>query len=547
MSKKILGIDLGTTYSCVACVNEFGQPEVIPNVENERTTPSVVWFDGQRVVVGQEAKEMSNTEPDNVCSFVKRNMGNDYFSFDHNGTTYTPEHISSFILRKLVKDTSDFLGEQVKDIVITCPAYFSFKEREATKRAGEIAGLNVLQIVNEPTAAAFAYVLNQKNAANKYVLVYDLGGGTFDTTLIRISADGVDVVCTDGDHQLGGKDWDDRLVQHLAAKFNEAVRQNIDPADDMEFYYELGQKAEQLKKQLTDKAVAKTNIVYQGNKATIEVKREEFEAMTVDLRNRTIELTNSMMSVAKKQGVAKFDSILLVGGSSRMPQVTNILKKEFRIEPQLYEPDEAVAKGAAIIGNNLYLKSLLSDKVKTGLTLEVAKKKVADEYGYSLETVSNSTKRAKNVASKTFGITVLDGFDAQNNPLLTVCNLIYRNTPLPAEKQEQFATITKDQRLVLIELLENNIDAPPPGSPESSEPLDGMTALWAGELPVQPGLPQYSPIDVTFNIDESGRLLITAYDPASGGKIVKAIPELDEAKSRELEIITQKSRELLVE
>jgi molecular chaperone DnaK (HSP70) len=153
------------------------------------------------------------------------------------------------------------------------------------------------------------FLHGQKIAANKYVLVYDLGGGTFDTTLICISADGVDIVCTDGDHQLGGKDWDDRLVQRLAAKFNEAVRQNIDPADDMEFYYELGQKAEQLKKQLTNKAVAKMNIAYQGNKAAIEIKREEFESMTADLLNRTVELTNSMTSAAKKQGAAKFDSI----------------------------------------------------------------------------------------------------------------------------------------------------------------------------------------------------------------------------------------------
>ncbi|MDR1268694.1 MAG: Hsp70 family protein, partial [Planctomycetaceae bacterium] len=156
-TKKILGIDLGTTYSCVAYINDYGQPEVIPNAEGERTTPSVVWFDGKRAVVGQEAKEMSNIYPNNVCSFVKRNMGNEEFTFDVDCVQYTPEHVSSLILRKLVKDASEHLGEEVKDVVITCPAYFFVKEREATKRAGEIAGLNVLRIINEPTAAAFAY------------------------------------------------------------------------------------------------------------------------------------------------------------------------------------------------------------------------------------------------------------------------------------------------------------------------------------------------------------------------------------------------------
>lgn len=302
-----------------------------------------------------------------------------------------------------------------------------------------------------------------------------------------------------------------------------------------------------MKKQLTDKMAAKTTVAYQGNKAAIEVKREEFESITADLLNKSVELTRSLMSVAAKKGCPRFDQLLLVGGSSRMTQVANRMKKEFGVEPQIFEPDEAVAKGAAVIGSNVYLSNLIKEKVETGLTIDAAKKAVADEKGYTLDVVQNSTKRARNVASKTFGITVLDGYDATNKPLLTVSNLIYRNTPLPAEKTEQFATIAKDQRLVIVELLENGIDAPPQGAPESSEPLDGMTALWSGELPVKPGLPQYSPVDVTFKVDEGGRLIITAFDPASGGKLYKAIPELDEAKRRELEFITQRSRELTVE
>ncbi|MDR1492427.1 MAG: Hsp70 family protein [Planctomycetaceae bacterium] len=556
-TKKILGIDLGTTYSCVAYINEYGHAEVIPNAEGERTTPSVVWFDGRRAVVGQEAKETSNIYPNNVCSFIKRNMGNDDFTFDVDGVAYTPEHVSGLILRKLVKDASQFLGEEIRDVVITCPAYFFIKEREATKIAGEIAGLNVLRIVNEPTAAAFAYGIKANETANeRFILVYDLGGGTFDTTIIRVSKNGADVVCTDGDHQLGGKDWDDRLVQHLTKRFNEETRQNIDPADDAEFYYEILQKAEQCKKQLTDKISAKTTLSYQGNKAQIEIKREGFEQMTEDLVERTIGLTRSVISIAGTKGCKKIDQMILVGGSSRMPMIANQLQKIFSVKPQIFEPDEAVAKGAAMIGNNAYLQNLIDEKLKcrsgdstietaSSADVAAAAEQVAAENGYSLEVVTNALKRAKNVSSKTFGITVLDGYDEKGNPQLSVSNLIYRNTPLPAEKTEQYATIAANQTIVVVELVENSCDAPRQGQQEPVIALEETASLWNGELPVKPNLPQYSPIDVTFRIDENGRLIIIAYDPASGGKLEKSIPDQDHFSTAQA--ATKRCRDLIVE
>jgi molecular chaperone DnaK (HSP70) len=558
-TKKILGIDLGTTYSCVAYINDYGQPEIIPNAEGERTTPSVVWFDGQRAVVGQEAKEMTSIYPNSVCSFVKRNMGNDDFTFDVNGVQYVPEHVSSLILRKLVKDASQFLGEEIKDVVITCPAYFFVKEREATKRAGEIAGLNVLRIINEPTAAAFAYgVKPNENIKERFVLVYDLGGGTFDTTIVRISKDGVEVLCTDGNHQLGGKDWDDRLVQHLIKRFTDENGQHADITDDPEFYYDILQKAEQCKKQLSDKNSTKTTLSYQGNKVQIETSREQFEQMTEDLLDRTVALTRSVLNAAQRKGCTKFDQLILVGGSSRMPQVTNRLQKEFSIEPQIFEPDEAVAKGAATIGNNIYVQQLIDEKLKrrsSELTVETASseelkaasKLVADENGYTLEIVTNATKRARNVVSKTFGITVLDGYDAKGQPQLSVSNLIYRNTLLPAECSEQYATIADKQQIVVVELVENMSDAPSPGQPEPIISLDNTTSLWKGELPVKPNLPKYSPIDVTFRIDENGRLILTAYDPASNGKLEKAIPDQNADTQAVMEKVTLHSRALLVE
>lgn len=556
-SKKILGIDLGTTYSCVAYINEYGQAEVIPNAEGERTTPSVVWFDGKRAVVGQEAKTMANIHPESVCSFVKRNMGNDDFTFDIDGVCYTPEHVSSIILRKLVQDASEFLGEKVTDVVITCPAYFFVKEREATKRAGEIAELNVLRIVNEPTAAAFAYGIKPNKAVQEqHVLVYDLGGGTFDASIVHLSEKGVEVLCTDGDHQLGGKDWDDRLVQHLSKCFEEKT--NRPDIEDMEFYYDVLQKAEQCKKQLTDRKAAKTTLSYQGDQVSVETTREEFESMTEDLLGRTVDLVRKLLGIARNKGCAKIDQVLLVGGSSRMPQIVNRLRKEFSLEPQIFEPDEAIAKGAATIGNNEYLRTLMNDKLErrsVGLTVDTAatddlkavSKQVADEYGYLLETVSGAAKHAQNVSSKTFGITVLDGYDEKGRPILSVSNLIYRNTPLPAQCKEQYATIADKQTVVVVELVENTCDAPSKGEDEPRLDLRDTTSLWNGELAIKRDLPKYSPIDVTFSMDESGRLFLIAYDPASGQTLQKSIPEQTPQALRELEVATLRSRELQVE
>ena len=551
---KILGIDLGTTYSCVAYINEYGQSEIIPNAEGERITPSVVWFDGKRAVVGQEAKEMSSVHPEAVCSFAKRSMGNDDFTFTVDGVAYTPEHVSGLILKKLVQDAAAYLDEPATDVVITCPAYFFVKEREATKRAGEIAGLNVLQIVNEPAAAAFAYGIKpNEETKDCFALVYDLGGGTFDTTIIRISQNGIDVLCTDGDHQLGGKDWDDRLVQHITRCFNDDTGLRMSAGDDPEFYYDVLQRAEQCKKQLTDKAKTKTTLSYHGSKVSIEITREQFERMSDDLLNRTVSLTRSLLTVAKAKGCAKFDQLILVGGSSRMPQVAQRLRREFSIEPVLFEPDEAVAKGAAIIGNNIRFQSLIESKLKTQLTtatqddLQKAAKQVAAEFQLPIRTVTDAMKRAKNVTSKTFGITVLDGYDEDGRPLLSVSNLIYRNTPYPAECTEQYATIAPKQQIVVVELVENSCDAPAKGEPEPFVDLEQTTSLWNGELPIKPDLPIYSPIDVTFRIDADGRLHIIAYDPASGGKIQKSIPEMDSHTAARMLEVTRRTRELCVE
>ena len=218
MAKYVFGIDLGTTYSCIARVDDSARAEVIKNNEGSNTTPSVVAFEGNNVIVGEDAKAEAVLNPETTAAFVKTLMGKTDFAFNYNGEDKTPEEISSYILRKLAQDASVQLGEEVKDVVITCPAYFGTAERTATKNAGKIAGLNVLEIISEPTAAALYYGC-AKEQNEKTILVYDLGGGTFDVTIMRISSDKIEVICSDGDHDLGGKIWDEALMHYLSEQF----------------------------------------------------------------------------------------------------------------------------------------------------------------------------------------------------------------------------------------------------------------------------------------------------------------------------------------
>ena len=571
VKRKVLGIDLGTTYSCVAYVNDFGKPEVLVNRDNERTTPSVVWFDGDRAIVGREAKEMSNVYPETVCSFIKRQMGNDDYTFDVGGIKYSPENISSLILRKLVQDAWEQLGEEVRDVVITCPAYFFVKERNATKTAGEEAGLNVLQIVNEPTAAAASYGFQPgQSGTDEHVLVYDLGGGTFDVTVIRVSRSSIDVVCTDGDHQLGGKDWDDRLALHLADRFADETGIDVDLSEDAEFYYDLMNQAEITKKHLSQKQSASVKLSHAGETVRCEITRDEFEDITRDLIERTADFIRSCLNVARQKGVDHIDKVILVGGSSRMPQVMSRVSQLFDTTPALFDPDEAVAKGAAIIGNNCVLQDEVKEKLRQGsrsrsISLDNAteeeKRKavllVADETGVAPEIVAGALRVVRNVSSKTFG-TVASG---------EVCNMIYRNTPVPCEFTDTFYTVCDYQRSVNVELMENMSDAPQhceekrrfmanardvmekaqdliarnkqweaqslllsvdikkieEYSNQFSTPIGESQKLWEGELRLAPGLPKGAPCDLTYSLDENGLLTIIAVDRASRNRIVQKV------------------------
>ncbi len=358
---KVFGIDLGTTYSCIAQVDEYGRPDVIRNIESQPTTPSVVLFDGSAgggvtFVVGTQAKRQSRIRPDDVASLVKRHMGEADWRFVVQGEEYSAPAVSSLILKALAADAERATGTAVTDVVITVPAYFGDEERKATKLAGELAGLNVLDIINEPTAAAFAYGFAQDGVADTTVLVYDLGGGTFDTTVIRLSKNAITVVATDGDHELGGADWDAELVRFLAQKFTEAQPDAGDPLDDVYDEQELLTSAEDAKLALSGRDSVDVLVVHGGRRASVTVTRTDFEEITAALLQRTLDLTGSVLARARERGVDKVDICLLVGGMSKSPAVAHKIADSFGLTPRLVDPDLAVAKGAAVFGQKKELE-----------------------------------------------------------------------------------------------------------------------------------------------------------------------------------------------
>ena len=523
--KRVYGIDLGTTYSAIAYVDEHGKPVVVPNQESERITPSVVLFDGDNVIVGNTAKEAAKVEPHRVVSRVKQHMGDPHFVFEHEGQAYSPEDISSFVLRKVVGDAEIALGgeEKITDVVITCPAYFGTDEREATANAGRLAGLNVRAILNEPTAAAIAYGLEQ--GEDQTVLVFDLGGGTFDVTMIEIKDRLIRVICTGGDHRLGGALWDEAVVLHLAEEFRRQTGEESDPMDDPEVLNDLFLQAERGKKTLTQREKAPFRVTHAGQQARVELERPQFETITRHLLDRCLELTREMLADAKAKGYERFDKIILVGGATRMPQVRDRIVAEFGMEPESYDPDEAVAKGAALYG----LKESLQDEVRDLLTPEtpeaeapgggldlaaVSEEQVAEaldrierELGYTLtgpvrELVNT---RIVNVLSKSLGVVARDetGKDV-------VVTLLPRNGEVPMEHASDFGTDLANQAGVDIRVMA--------GERDSTEPLD-CKDVGVATLNLPPGLPARSPIRVKFAINRDGRLNVTATDLTGGGSI----------------------------
>ncbi len=345
MSTRAVGIDLGTTFSAIAHVNKYGVPEILHNAEGERITPSVILFEGDEVIIGTYAKQSAVAYPEQVVEFIKRHMGDEDYTFEYRGESYSPERLSGFILAKLKHDAELRLGHRIDQAVITVPAYFGDKQRRATIRAGEYAGLKVLSLLNEPTAAAFAYGLSNMGERKK-VLVYDLGGGTFDVSIVEISGRDIQVLATTGDHQLGGKDWDDSLIQFAAEQFK--ARHNLDPLDDLAAYHDLRSKATSAKLSLSKRPKVNLFYDYKGKILRLELSREKFEELTSGLIARCEALTRDVIDDAKLKP-DDIDTVVLAGGSTRMPMVREMIKGLFgRDAATDINPDECVALGAAL-------------------------------------------------------------------------------------------------------------------------------------------------------------------------------------------------------
>lgn len=340
-----VGIDLGTTYSAISLVDEHGRPVVIPNRFGDPVTPSVVCFHDGEALVGQEAKEHQIAGHPEVAAFFKRHMGDPHFVFHAGGRDHSPVDLSALVLAALKRDAEQQLGEPVTHAVITVPAYFKNREREATIEAGRRAGLEVLQAINEPTAAAVAYGFG-KTPKEQTLLVYDLGGGTFDVTLLSLGPDGIRVLASEGDHELGGKDWDDRIVEHLAGQFE--AEHGCDPLGDLESAGDLLARAEEAKKRLSTTESAALSILHDGERGRYDLDRATFEELTADLMERTVTLCERVLEDRSLQP-SDVDGVLLVGGSTRMPMVRDFVVRTFDREPLAgVHVDEAVALGAAL-------------------------------------------------------------------------------------------------------------------------------------------------------------------------------------------------------
>ena len=483
---ETVGIDLGTTYSAIAHLNDEGEPTILDNADDRPITPSVVLLgEGGRVMVGPSFERIALEKPENVVEAVKRQMGNKGYYVVYQGKKLTPEFISALILKKLKQDAEVRIGP-VANAVVTVPYYFNDVRRKATQDAGKVAGLNVVDIINEPTAATLAYAWSKGDlgradagGGETTILVYDLGGGTFDVTVVRFTATTFRVLATDGDVMLGGLDWSHRLVDHLAEQFTR--KHGEDPREDPEGLRAFFQECEDAKRKLSNNDRAPVSVYYKGKTLTVQLTRKDFERMTADLMQRTRDTTELVL---QQSGVepGQLDEVVLIGGSTYMPIVEQTLREITKQEPsRTLMPERAVAEGAAIHAAILQAKHGGGGKMADALRKRLERVKQVDVNSHSL------------------GIKVADP-EKKGSRMNHV--MIPRNTSIPAHKTQRFKTTSDNQKTVHVEVLEG-------------EARDPAACTLIGDFRIvglPPDMKKGSPVEVTYSYDASGRISAQAKD-----------------------------------
>jgi molecular chaperone DnaK len=543
----IYGIDLGTTYSVASYIDETGRPAVCRSSDGQDTTPSVVYFEtADNIVVGQVAKTAAGTSPEQVVSLIKREMGDKDWRREFFGKEYTPPSVSGLILGALAKDAEADTGRPVREVVITVPAYFGLLEKDATRSAGEIAGLKVIGIVPEPVAAALHYGVTG-SADGTTFLVYDLGGGTFDISLISMTDSSVEVLAVGGNHRLGGADWDEKLFDYL---LDQLIQQWGDESarDDEQELQELRNITEQVKKDLSRAESKKIIRRYSGTAASVTVTREQFEKLTADLLEETIRITGQTLDEAEQRhpGIrGRISELLLVGGSSRMLAVAERLRKEFGWEPRLTDPDLAVAKGAALYAAGQTVRYIDADAAPTavpgadtaagtdtgrpgaglgytGQVTDEAVREVAERTGIDEEKVRSIAGRTVvNVLPKAVGVKLIDtskpNWADDPEGASYIEHLIDAQTQLPVEPPRtlEATTVVANQPGIAVEIWEQ-AGATPSADLTANHRVDDA-GLIEGLAPFR--LPAGSPVNIELGVDSEGTVRLRAVEPTSGKEL----------------------------
>lgn len=489
---KYVGIDLGTTFSAIAYIDEKGNPVIIPNKQGENITPSTVLFGGKKPVVGSVAKRKSITDPKNYEAFVKRHMGEKTYSFTtKTGETFHPEEVSALILSKLKADAEDFLGESIDGAVITVPAYFGDPQRQATRDSAAMAGLKVLDIINEPTAAAIAFGISRNVSGSQKVMIYDFGGGTFDVSILEINEENIRVIATNGDHKLGGYDIDMAIVDYVKSQ---AKEQGLDVDSDVKALQNLMIQAETAKKELSSDDVTEISLYIKGEDLSVEIDRETFEDLIETILDTTISVMQRTLDEAGLD-YKDIDKILLVGGSTRIPIIRTMLEEETEIKPSSeVHPDEAVAIGAAYHAVDV-VKQMSKGTFNMGNEADDGRRKIDVKADDVPDLDRNYT--FKDITSHGIGIVIYD--DIQDKLINSV--IMEKNTEIPAEiVQDGYSTTKPYQEGIQLQVTQGE-----------NENLDYVTIIGSADLKVRPR-DHKVPIRVIVSCDRDAIIHVRAVD-----------------------------------